>query len=125
MLYESVACQQKLSASNCCIEHRDQVGGCLCARDRPWVATQQGGLSEVLDDRPHLRLINFDQNRASGAELAEFYDSNNVSISCGVEDGEFFMTLPLTPMFLPNSVNGEPVDNFSRVESASICFNGN
>ena len=79
MLYESVACQQKLSASNCCIKHGDQVGGSLCARDRPWVATQQGRLSEVLDDRPHLRVINRGQNGSPGAELSVFYKTSSSS----------------------------------------------
>ncbi len=99
----------------------------------PWAATQQGGFNENLDLRPHLRIINASENSRSGAELGQFYSSprQNVPIACGVEDGQFFMTLPLTALILstiedrPVVDNGAMVDResaFSSVRSVSMCF---
>ena len=88
----------------------------------PWAATEQGGENPILDDRPHLRIIDASHNSSSGVELGNFYASNSVRISCGVDVGEFFMTLPLTAMLL-SQTDGQPTQNLNRVESASICFN--
>ena len=112
------------------------LDGCVAACGfalASWASTQQGGFNANLDLRPHLRIINASENQRSGAELGQFYSAprENVPIACGVENGQFFMTLPLTALIL-STIEDRPVvddgamidreSSFSSVRSVSMCF---